>query len=797
MAQADNKIINFIKKRLKMTLATIVVSLIVAFYFCLPNPLFKDSCSTTLYDRDGTLLGAMIAPDGQWRFPKSDSVPIKFQKAIIQFEDKHFYYHLGVNPVSIIKALIHNISSKNTRGGSTITMQTIRLARKGQARTIPEKLIEAILATRLELGTSKEAILNLYASNAPFGGNVVGLEAASWRYFGREPAYLSWGETAMLAVLPNAPSLIHPGKNRDLLIAKRNRLLHKLYKSNSIDSLTYISACAEEIPDKPHPLPQYAPHLLVRGLKDGNFGKSTHSTISLPIQKHANRIVSQHVKKLRFNDIHNSAVLIMSVKTGDVVAYVGNTPDDETIDHGNDVDIITSNRSTGSILKPFLFAGMLDAGDILPYTLVDDIPTHIAGYSPKNYSLKYNGAVAARMALARSLNIPSVKMLREYRVPKFINLLNQVGLSTINKSADHYGLTLILGGAETNLWEVCGAYASMARSLNQYIPNSSKYSLADYHPPNYRLSDSFSDKKDDESNLVEKGILNAASIYHTYSALLYVNRPQNETGWQHFASSQKIAWKTGTSFGNRDAWAIGFTPEYVVGVWVGNADGEGRPEMTGVGSAAPILFDLFKVLPLEKLEFDLPYDDLAQVEICKQSGYRPSPNCHDLVKKWIPKSGLKTKPCPYHELYHFEPNLNYRVNSECQSVDKMVHKSWFVLPPVQEWYYKVRNPSYKNLPPLRSDCFIASGNPLEFIYPHHNTIIYVPKDFDGQRSAVVFEVAHRNREQKLFWHIDDQYVGQSHQFHKIQLNPTPGKHTLTVVDEQGNQKSIQFEVVER
>ncbi len=255
------RFIRLIKKNLKKSI--VLFALLMAYCFCLPNDLFEDPTATVITSSTNDLLGAQIASDGQWRFPHNDSVPEKFSVCIVQFEDEYFYKHPGFNPISIFKALKDNISSGEVkRGGSTLTQQVIRLSRKGKARTYTEKLKELILASRLELRDSKEDILAYYSSNAPFGGNVVGLDAASWRYYNRDAHQLSWAESATLAVLPNAPSLIYPGKNQERLLQKRNRLLKKLLESTILDTLTYELSIAEGLPQKPYALPQIAPHLL-------------------------------------------------------------------------------------------------------------------------------------------------------------------------------------------------------------------------------------------------------------------------------------------------------------------------------------------------------------------------------------------------------------------------------------------------------------------------------------------------------------------------------------------------------
>lgn len=771
----------------------IVFCLLTWFWFSLPDPLFNDPTSTVILDSDGKLLSAKIAADEQWRFPSSGPIPEKFKIAVLQFEDRNFYFHPGINPASLLRAAWQNGKAKKVvSGGSTITMQTIRLARKNQPRTFFEKFIEAIWSVRLEISHSKEEILALYSSHAPFGGNVVGLEAASWRYFGRSSADLSWSEAATLAVLPNSPALIYPGKNHERLKMKRNSLLKKLRSVAVLDSLSCQLAMDEPLPGKPFPIPLDAPHLLTRVLRENNEGRVLTTTLNGDLQKKVAEIIEKHQQNFRFNLVNNAAALVLEVKTGNALAYIGNSTgkDQHT---GNDVDMILSPRSTGSILKPFLFCAMLNDGEILPGQLVADVPMQLGSYSPKNFTLEYDGAVPAKRAIARSLNIPAVKMLQEYGVERFLHFLKRAGINTLNFSADHYGLSLILGGGEGTLWEIGGMYAGMARTLNHFRKYDSRYNRADFHSPQFLPY--ITNQKNQKLTVEENGLLNAAAIYLTFESMVEVARPDEEANWQSFSSLGKIAWKTGTSFGSRDAWAIGCNPEYVVAIWVGNANGEGRPGLTGIGMAAPVLFDIFNLLQ-STTWFQKPLDDMTLVPICRQSGFRALDICEDKDSSWVQNSGLKTGPCPYHRLVHLDASEKWQVNSQCEPVENMHHRSWFVLPPVQEWYFKSKNPGYRPLPPYRENCApFVSTHSMDLIYPKKSSKILIPVELDGSTGKTVFEVAHRNPSATIFWHLDNVYVGSTQQFHQLALNPPIGKHLLTLVDENGETLKQTFEIV--
>ncbi|HOE05075.1 MAG TPA: penicillin-binding protein 1C [Bacteroidales bacterium] len=790
------------KKQLILSaLFSVLTGLLLWFMFCIPPTLFNNPVSMVLLDSNRQILGAQIAGDQQWRFPYNRSVADKYRKCLICFEDKRFYQHPGVDPIAMIRAMGQNISDGEiTSGGSTLTMQVIRLERKGKSRSFGEKLLEAFMALRLEIEYSKDEILALYTSNAPFGGNIVGLDAASWRYFGRPPDQLSWAESAMLAVLPNSPSLMHTGKNRDLLLAKRNRLLVKMYDNGIIDSMTMALAVDEDIPDHPYPYPSMARHLTGRAANEIPDSRRTGpmiSTIDKNIQERVMQIALSHQKSLVSNEIGNVAVLVLDTETGKTLAYAGNITDSSNYVYSPWVDMIMAPRSSGSILKPFLYAALLSSGELLPNSLVPDIPMRIGGFAPENFDKEYSGAVHADQALARSLNVPAVLMLKDYGVARFKYLLGDMGLTTIRRSAGDYGLSLILGGAETRLWELCGVYSSMARVLMHYTRYNSRYFSHDWRKPYYLKDD---EKQYDYS--IESGrnfgILGAASIWFTFQAMLEPERPEDQGIWQLFDSRQQIAWKTGTSFGFRDAWAIGITPRFVVGVWVGNAQGNGRPGIIGVKAAAPVMFDVFRSLPAYENWFEIPYDDMTEAAVCRESGFLASEICPHADTSLIPSLGTRFSVCPYHKLIFLDSEGLNRVFASCYPVAEMQQASWFVLPPTMEWYYKTSHPDYQSLPPLLAGCSetgAASDDIMDVVYPANLSQIFIPRTMSGEKGKTVFEVTHRNPKTTLYWHIDDQFVGTTVPPHKMAFYIEAGAHKLTLVDSEGNRISRKFTIL--
>ncbi len=777
----------------------------VAAWWKVPVPEFSPPYAAVLFDRSGRLISASVAADGQWRFPPAGSVPRRFVEAIVRNEDRRFFRHVGVDPVAVARAFRQNLrAGRIISGASTLTMQVARLSRPPVPRTWPNKLLEAAMALRLEAIRDKAHILRLYAAHAPFGGNVVGLEAAAWRYFNRPPDHLSWAEAAALAVLPNQPGLIHPGRNRDLLKEKRDRLLGRLRDDGCIDALTFKLAKAEPLPPGPSPFPRLASHLLdsLRAGKSrllaageqpvtGPTGRF-ETTIDGGLQRKALAVVERHHRVLSRNGIRNLAALILDVPTGRALAYVGNAADNggTAMVDGNQVDVILSPRSTGSILKPFLFAALLDAGELLPDQLVADIPTRMGGFQPQNYTRTYQGAVPAGLALSRSLNVPAVRMLRQFGVERFKRRLTKLGMGTLKRPARDYGLSLILGGAEGRLWDVTGMYAGLARTAGD-----GGCGVPAFFPPRV-LKSEVGERTARPAGISGKRLpLESPACWLTLEAMMAVARPDFDSNWRHFSSSRRVAWKTGTSYGYRDGWAVGVTPSYAVGVWVGNADGEGRPGLTGISAAAPVLFDLFGLLE-EREWFPRP-GGMTRIEVCSKSGYRAGPRCADRDSRWVPLAGRQAPACPFCRIVHVDREHRWQVHARCEPMSDIRHVTRFHLPPVMAWFYRQGRPDYRPLPPYRPDCrdmMEETGEAvIRLVSPGPAGVLYIPVDLDDRRGRVVFEAVHRDPSATLFWHLDEAYVGRTRGIHQLSLAPSAGRHRVTLVDAQGSsiQRTVQ------
>ncbi len=756
-----------------------------AIWFLIPpEDLFDEPLSTVVEDENGKLLGCRIAEDDQWRFPLIDTLPNTFIECMTTYEDERFFQHPGVDPIAIVRAMGQNIRSKKiVSGASTLTMQLMRMSRAKSKRSLKQKIIESLLALKYDFHYSKDYILKLYATHAPFGGNVVGLETAAWRYYSTSPENLSYAQMASLVVLPNNPSMVHPDRNRQTLLNKRNFVLKKLFDNGVLNEMDYKLAVEEDLMTRTYPLPNHAPHLVEFHDRMGNDNNPRiKSTLDFSLQKKVNSIIDFHHSLNEQKEVHNAAAIVLENKTGKIKAYVGNAPNSKQEVFN---DMIVCARSSGSILKPILYALAIDKALITPDQLINDLPIDYNGFAPRNYNKQFSGVVQASNALSQSLNIPFVNLLQQYGVHHFLNELSQMGFETISKTPEHYGLSLILGGAEVNLLNLAEAYSSLTYIHDHYIDHDSK--LPTHIPVVSYLQD--------ESIKTNHIKITPGSIHHMLKAMEKLSRPDQEGGWEIFNSAQNISWKTGTSFGNKDAWSVGLNKNYTVAVWVGNSSGVGRPDIIGADLAGSILFDVFHQLG-GAAPFEKPFDDLIEKTICSKSGMIAGPHCPESTLGWLPHSSKRTKPCNFHQKIFVDNRDGKRVNLSCSDMTEMIDTSWFVLNAAQSHYYKRHNHDFEPLPNFKQGCDGSeSTESISILDLAHDSKIYLPVNNDGEKEKLIIQASHIYDQDTIYWHVNGDFLKSTFDDHSVALDLNVGRNKIKIVDNDGNTSTTVFEIL--
>ncbi|MGQ9630446.1 MAG: penicillin-binding protein 1C [bacterium] len=784
-----------------------LLPLLVYWAIPLPDPPFPDEYSAVVLDEGGQVLRVFLNGNQQWCFPPDgrQEIPEKLRKAVLCYEDRYFLYHPGVNPASLVRALFQNISAgRIVSGGSTITMQVARLMRP-KRRTLGNKLLEILQALKIELRYSKGEILRMYLDHAPYGGNIIGYRIASLKYFGKNPEALTWGEAAILAVLPNAPGLVSPTIDREKLTQKRNRLLGALLEGGKIDCETYQLALLEPVPEDTLLFPIYAPHL-AQSLKD-RFEKNpghagiVRTTIIREHQQNLEEMVRQHMKHLSSRGIRNGAALVVETESGKVRAYVGSQ---DFFDWGSkgQVDGVQAPRSAGSILKPFLYALCIDEGLILPQTMIKDVPSNFGSFSPTNANMKFGGLVSAKEALVNSLNVPAVRLLNEYGVYKFYLFLKSAGLRTLFRPPDDYGLTLIIGGAEVNLYDLAMLYRGLGNGgrfglLRLLEEEANGPALSQPIRRGQRWIDRPDGKGHAAARPYSRSLISPGASYLTLNMLRELKRPDAEYYWEQYQNQWPLAWKTGTSYGQRDAWAVGVSPQWTIAVWVGNFDGEGDANLRGSSCAAPLLFDIFNYLPKDpqKSWFERPTADLSPVEICLETGFLAGPDCENRVAVEAPRRMKPLKLCPYHKSIYVTSDEKHRVCSLCWEPGGYKRVTRLFYPPDVAQYLRERGQIIADIPPHKKECPGRSGHDsLQIVYPQQDARLWIPRDLDGSLQKVTLRAAHLEKGQLVYWYLDHVFKGTSRERHAMAVDLQRGWHTLEVVDEEGNRDRKRFYV---
>ena len=712
--------------------------------------------STSLLDSDGKLMDVFLNDEEQWHIKIEDDVESNFIDAVITYEDKNFYNHIGIDLLSIARAFVNNMKGMKRSGASTITMQVAKMAIP-KKRTYFNKYIEILHALKLELCLSKNDILKLYLNNAPYGGNIVGYGTAAKMYFQKDPRNLSWAECALLAVLPNSPGAMNMEKNHEKLISKRNYLLDKLYAKGKLTENQLSLSKQEPIPTKRYSFERVAPHL-ARRLHNTNTTKVLRTTIDYELQKKMQEIVGSYADFTHSEGITNASMLIVENKTRNVKAYIGSQGFMDMENEGQ-VDGVVAKRSPGSILKPFLYALSIDEGLIAPESLVQDVPMYFANFNPQNANKRYTGMIEARHALISSLNIPFVHLLDQYGENKFYYFLKDL-LSFEENNPERYGLSLILGTKEFSVEDIAKLYTGLA--------NYGKYTNLNYL---------VTDKNNNEKTMFSEG-----SSFLTLDTLKELVRPglNNLYKWK-----EPISWKTGTSFGKRDAWACGMTPDYTVVVWVGNFSGKSSDNLSGVISGGRLLFSVFQELTNSNKRFEEPTDDIEYIKVDTVTGYRV--NYDEIETKEI-KYPIKAKPLqlsPYYKKIFVDDN-DVEVDSRDENFANSHEKVVFNYPLEVVNFFIRENRDV-------SEIYHATNtdSSLKILYPTPNLKILLPKDIDKEQKLIVKIANLKN--QDIYWYLDKEFIGKDKSYEK-EISLGIGEHTVTIMSEDGEINKTNFTI---
>ena len=743
------------KKLTKVGLAAAGVFLLLDLTFPLKTTV---PYSTLVTARDGQILSAFLSRDDKWRmYAELPEITPTLREAILFKEDKYFYYHPGFNPVAMLRALGRNIlTGRRTSGASTITMQTVRLLHPRE-RTYLNKLIELFRAVQLEVHSSKAEILQLYLNLIPYGGNIEGLKSASLLYFGKPPQLLSLAELTTLTIIPNRPSSLRLGEHNVRIVAERNRWLTRFRKADLYDNAVITDAINEPLTAYRREGPRQAPHLS-RRLRTENPGVPiVRSSVRPTVQNIAERLVQNYANRLRAFNIHNAAVLVLDNETHETVAYVGSADFKNTFD-GGQVDGVQAVRSPGSALKPLLYGLAFDAGIITPKTKLADVPTNFGGYAPDNYDRRFNGPVTAEFALANSLNIPAVSLLNELGTGAMVQTMQRAGFATVKKQAKDLGLSLILGGCGVTLEEMTRLYSDIANGGGK--------------------------------------LLSPEAAYLVTNTLAQITRPDLPNNFDNSYHLPRIAWKTGTSYGRRDAWSIGYNKRYTIGVWVGNFSGVGVAELSGANTATPLLFQLFNALDYNSASgWFMPPASLSMRLVCPETGDVPGDSCLNPITDYAIEGVSRVRRCKHRSAVwtNAAGTLSYCAHCRPDHNDGMiatqvVRRMYPNLAPNVLAFYQTQRIPVEIVPPHNPSCERVSG----LVGPMITSLNEGSEYFINPAQPAELELGCQaaNDVETVFWYLNDKLYRRSSPTEAVFFRPRPGPLKISCADDRGRHSEL-------
>jgi penicillin-binding protein 1C len=761
------KLILFVKRSLIVTVIGFSLFLLLNWIFPLPD---KIDYSTIVTDDKGELINAFLTKDDKWRM-KTELYEISplLKKTIIQKEDQYFYYHPGINLMSAGRAAFNNLAKgQRTSGASTITMQVAR-ALERRPRTIGTKLIETFRAFQLEWKYSKEEILQLYLNLVPYGSNIEGVKSASLLYFKKNPDHLSLAEITALSIIPNRPSSLVIGRNNDLIIKERNKWLHRFAVSDVFTQKEIEDALAEPLQATRNVVPHFAPHLSYK-LKLQSSDHTIRTTIHLNKQLKIEKLTEDYIRTLRLNNIRNAAVIVVDNKTRNVISYVGSAGFFDTTD-GGQVNGAAAIRQPGSTLKPLLYGLCMDEGFLTPKTVLNDVPVNYNGYAPENYDQKYNGSVTLEYSLEQSLNIPAVKSMKLLGKEKLISKLIGADFNQVAKDQNKLGLSLILGGCGTTLEQLTGLFASFANK-GIYMPIAFVQNV---------------------KTTKKVQLLSPSANYLITDILSNINRPDFPLNWQATEHMPKIAWKTGTSYGRKDAWSIGFNKQYTVGVWVGNFSGAGAPELSGANTATPLLFKIFNTIDYANNgEWFTPPLSLELRQVCTETGLPPGPNCTNLILDYFIPLISTTGTCQHLQEIKIAPDESISYCASCAPSVGYIKKLYRVIAPEMQDYLQQKHMTSQAIPPHNRVCEkVFKGEGPIITSPTNGSEYYINQN-DPEPLQLTAHTA--NDVSKVYWYINDAFYKAAAAGDKPFFVPTEGPVKISCTDDKGRNRNILIRV---
>ncbi|MFL5739245.1 MAG: penicillin-binding protein 1C [Flavisolibacter sp.] len=756
-----------VKRFVIVAASVFLLFLILNLVFPLPD---RINYSVTITDSRGDIINAFLTSDQKWRLKAelSEISPL-LRKTIVAKEDKYFYQHPGVNFISVGRAAVMNVLHlRRTSGASTITMQVAR-ALEHRKRNVFSKLIEMFRAFQLECKYSKEEILQMYLNLVPYGGNIEGVKAASILYFKKNPDHLSLAEITALSIIPNRPSTLVLGASNNYILSERNRWLRQFAEDGVFTKKEIEDALAEPLNASRGSFPHLAPHLSNK-LKNISSSSSVRTNIVLNTQLKLEKLIEDYVRALRLQNIRNAAVMVIDNKTHKVISYLGSAGFADTTD-GGQVNGAAALREPGSTLKPLLYGLCIDDGLLTPKAIINDVPVNYSGYAPENYDQKFNGYVSVEYALEHSLNIPAVKSLQQLGKDKMVNKLIACDFRQIKKDQGKLGLSLILGGCGATLEELTGLFSAFA---NNGI----------YVRPQFT---------DNDSSLKTVEVLSPAADFMVTEILSKINRPDFPLNWTATEHMPKIAWKTGTSYGRRDAWSIGYNKNYTVGVWVGNFSGAGVPELSGANTATPLLFKIFNTIDYDNsADWYEPPTDCTLRQVCSESGLPPGPNCSNLVTDYFIPLVSTTQLCHHLEEIKVSPDSSISYCEACAPATGYIRKLYRRVSPEMQDYFNRNGIPYQKVPPHNPDCErIFAGEGPRISSPLNNNEYYInTKDPE----PIQLKATTATDVKKIYWYINDQFYKAAPSGEKQFFIPAEGPVKISCTDDKGRNRNIHIMV---